>query len=45
MIALTNKNYDNLPEIQKKKDEEKKKEEARMRMKNAKKYNEVRILD
>jgi hypothetical protein len=33
MLKLTNKNYEQLPEVRKKKEEEKKKEEMRERMK------------
>jgi ALMS motif len=33
MLRLTNKNYEQLPEVRKKKEEEKKKEEMRERMK------------
>ena len=32
MLKLTNKNYDNLPEVRKKREEEAKKEEKRQRM-------------
>jgi len=34
MLKLTNKNYDNLPEVRKKKEEERKKEEHKQRMAN-----------
>ena len=33
MLKLTNKNYEQLPEVRKKKEDEKKKEEMRERMK------------
>jgi hypothetical protein len=32
MLKLTNKNYENLPEVKKRKEEEKKKEEAKKRL-------------
>ena len=34
MLKLTNKNYDNLPEVRKKKEQERKKEEHKQRMAN-----------
>ena len=36
MLKLTNKNYEMLPEVRKKKEEERKKEEMRERMKQVK---------
>lgn len=44
MLALTNKNYEKLPETQKRKEEEKKREEAQQRLKKAKEYNQVEKL-
>ena len=45
MIKLTEKNYNNLPEVKKKRDEElmkvKKKEELMNRIKNAKEFEQV----
>lgn len=41
MIALTNKNYELLPEIKKKKEEERKKEEAKKRLEKAKELDQV----
>jgi hypothetical protein len=41
MFALTNKNFENLPETKKRKEEEKKREEAQQRLKKAKEYNQV----
>jgi len=35
MLKLTNKNYENLPEVKRKKEEDRKKEELRQRMANA----------
>lgn len=42
MKKLTNKNYKQLPEMQKKKLEEKKKEELRQRRENQKKFDQVK---
>lgn len=36
MLKLTNKNYENLPEVKKKKEEDRKKEEVRQRLANMK---------
>lgn len=38
MKKITNKNYENLPEIKKKKEEEKKREELKQRQQMVKKY-------
>ena len=40
MKKMTNKNYENLPEIKKRKDEERKKEEFKQRQMLVKKYQE-----
>ena len=42
MLKLTNKNYEQLPEVRKKKEEEKKKEEMRERMKQVKELEKQR---
>ena len=42
MLALTNKNYELLPEIKKRKEEEKKKEELKKRQDRAKELSEVK---
>ena len=44
MLKLTNKNYELLPEVKKRKEEEKKKEEQRKRRENAKKLDKVKIF-
>jgi hypothetical protein len=48
MIRLTEKNYKNLPEVRKKRNEElmriKKKEELINRLKNAKEFEQVSLL-
>ncbi len=44
MKALTHKNYELLPEIKKRKEDEKKKEEARKRLEKAKELNEVNAI-
>ena len=41
MHALTSKNYEQLPEIKKKKEEERKKEEMKKRRENVKKLEQV----
>ena len=43
MFALTNKNYDLLPEVKKKREEEMKKEAAKKRMENVKKLDQVKL--
>lgn len=42
MIKLTTKNYENLPEIRKKKEQESKKEELRKRLESAKELEKKR---
>jgi len=42
MIALTNKNYELLPEVKKKREEEKKKEDLKRRQEMVKKLDQVR---
>lgn len=42
MLKLTNKNYEMLPEVRKKKEEERKKEELRERMKQVKEIEKQR---
>ena len=42
MLKLTNKNYENLPEVRKRKEEERKKEEFKMRQLKAKELEEKR---
>jgi len=44
MRALTSKNYELLPEIKKKKEEEKKKEEAKKRLEKAKELEQVQLF-
>jgi hypothetical protein len=41
MLALTNKNYELLPEIKKKKEEEQKREDLKKRMQKAKELEKV----
>ena len=43
MRALNNKNYENLPEVKKRKEEERKKEEFKMRQQKAKEVEERRM--
>ena len=42
MYKLTNKNYENLPEVKKRKEEERKKEEFKLRQQRAKELEEKR---
>lgn len=42
MKALTSKNYENLPEVRKRKEEERKKEEFKLRQQKAKELEEKR---
>jgi hypothetical protein len=42
MLKLTNKNYENLPEVKRKKEEEKKKEEMRKRLESVKELEKQR---
>ena len=42
MLKLTNKNYENLPEVKRKKEEDRKKEELRQRMANARALDKQR---
>lgn len=42
MLKLTNKNYENLPEVRKRKEEERKKEEFKLRQQKAKELEEKR---
>ena len=43
MRALTSKNYENLPEVKKRKEEERKKQEFRLRQQKAKELEEKRV--
>ena len=43
MRALTNKNYENLPEVKKRKEEELKKQEAKMRQQKQKELEQERV--
>ncbi len=45
MLRLTNKNYEQLPEVRRKKEEERKKQELKERIKNAKELEKVCVPD